>query len=317
MEPKYEQDSASGLAFSSVEVPSEFPPGSVMVFSTWMDDLPASLDDTCASGAEEAFGELGMVDLNVVLYRADGEERDATGGDGVYVLPDTGALLYCGLQGWMPHLHHIMEKNDLGHPLCANLRAGTWTLDYVVNRLEKQTDVFPALAKPAAWFRERFDLIKQHVPPFLRPKYFAFVINVAFKAARDRAISLCAPLIQKGTSFVHQLALTSVQMYGQVKSASLDAKKSTPSLAAGLPHFTAGVSGELSFSPSEARISHVLCLQWARTWGRDVFISLRGLFLVTGQFEAAKEHILAFCSVLKHGLIPNLLVSGHDPVRPW
>ncbi|GAA5876001.1 hypothetical protein JCM3774_002310 [Rhodotorula dairenensis] len=292
VEPKYEQDSSSGLAFSSVDVPGQFPPGSVMVFSTWMDDIPASLDDTCASGAEQAFGELDMVDLNVVLYRADGEERDATGGDGVYVLPDTGALLYCGLQGWMPHLHHIMEKNDLGHPLCANLRAGTWTLDYVVNRLEKQIDVFPALSKPAAWFRERFDLIKKHVPPFLRPKYFAFVINVAFKAARDRAISLCAPLIRKGTTFVHQLALTSVQMYGQVKSASLDAKRTTPSLAAGLPHFTAG---------------------WARTWGRDVFISLRGLFLVTGQFDAAKEHILAFCSVLKHGLIPNLLDSGRTP----
>jgi glycogen debranching enzyme len=250
-----------------------------MVFSTWMGDLPASLDDTCASGAEEAFSELGMVDLNVVLYRADGEERDATGGDGVYVLPDAGALLYCGLQGWMPHLHHIMEKNDLGHPLCANLRAGTWTLDYVVNRLEKQTDVFPALAKPAAWFRERFDLIKQHVPPFLRPKYFAFVINVAFKAARDRAISLCAPLIRKGTSFVHQLALTSVQMYGQVKSASLDAKKTTPSLAAGLPHFTAGVSDELSFSlSSEARFSHVFVSAVGSHVGpRRLYLSPRSL----------------------------------------
>lgn len=227
--------------FSSVVVPDEFPAGSVMVFATWMDDLPASLDETCASGADAAFGELDLVDLNVVLYRADGEERDATGGDGVYSL-DGGALLYCGLQGWMPALRHIMQKNDLGHPLCGNLRSGTWALDYVVNRLEKQTDVFPALSKPAAWFRERFDLIKKHVPPFLRPKYFAFVINVAFKAARDRAISLCAPLVRQGTSFVHQLALTSVQMYGQVKSASLDAKKTTPSLAAGLPHFTAGVS---------------------------------------------------------------------------
>jgi hypothetical protein len=42
-------------------------------------------------------------------------------------------------------------------------------------------------------------------------------------------------------------------MYGQVKSASLDAHKTVPSLAAGLPHFTAGVSFLFSDSfPSAA-----------------------------------------------------------------
>lgn len=83
-------------------------------------------------------------------------------------------------------------------------------------------------------------------------------------------------------------------MYGQVRSASLnpDSMKVTASLAAGLPHFA---------------------VSWARCWGRDVFISLRGLFLTTGNFAAAKEHILAFSSTLKHGLIPNLLDSVRNP----
>ncbi|BGP12177.1 hypothetical protein JCM10213_004743 [Rhodosporidiobolus nylandii] len=292
VEPTFVPSSSGQVAHSTVSVPDKFPRGSVMVFATWMEDLPADLDEVCAKGAKGAFEGLGMVELNVLMYRADGEERDATGGDGVYDLPGSGPLVYCGLQGWMPHLRHIMEKNDLGHPLCANLREGTWAMDYVVSRLEKQIDVFPALSPAASWFRQRFDLIKAHVPPFLRPKYFALVINTAFKAARDHAVDQLSPLVREGTAFVHQLALTSVQMYGQVRSASLDAKKTVPSLAAGLPHFTAG---------------------WARTWGRDVFISLRGLFLVTGQYEAAKEHILAFCSVTKHGLIPNLLDSGRTP----
>lgn len=132
------------------------------------------------------------------------------------------------------------------------------------------------------------------------------VINVAYKAARDRAIEQCATSIQDGNDFVQALALTSVQMYGEVGSASLDPFKIVPSLAAGLPHFTTGVSyfrSRCDYLKSDLYVS-----KWARTWGRDVFISLRGLFLVTGQFDAAKDHILAFCKVLKHGLIPNLLV---------
>ena len=42
---------------------------------------------------------LSLSDLNRVLYRADPEEQDDGNGGGVYVLPDTGPLVYCGLQG--------------------------------------------------------------------------------------------------------------------------------------------------------------------------------------------------------------------------
>ena len=136
------------------------------------------------------------------------------------------------------------------------------------------------------------DRVKDTAPPFLRPKYFAIIISEAYKAARRSAIEQCSNFVSTGHDLTHNLALCSVQMYGQVKSASLDPGKSTPSLAAGLPHFAAG---------------------WARCWGRDVFISLRGLFLTTGNFVGAKAHILAFASTLKHGLIPNLLDSLRSP----
>lgn len=127
----------NGLMYSEIVVPDTFPPGSVLIFATWMDDLKAELDDFCSSGATEAFKELDMVDLNSAIYRADGEERDAVGGDGVYAVPGMAPLTYCGLQGWMAPLTHIMQHNDLGHPLCGHLRAGTWALDYVHTRLEK------------------------------------------------------------------------------------------------------------------------------------------------------------------------------------
>ena len=41
--------------------------------------MPTNLDERCTSGTDVAFADLDLVDLNVILHRADGEERDATG----------------------------------------------------------------------------------------------------------------------------------------------------------------------------------------------------------------------------------------------
>ncbi|KAK8114759.1 Glycogen debranching enzyme [Apiospora kogelbergensis] len=254
----------------------------------------AGLDTYVTSGATAAMAELDVVDLNFLLYRCDAEERDGSDGkDGVYDIPGHGKLVYAGLQGWWSLLKDIIKDNNLAHPLCQNLRDGQWVLDYTVGRLERasQKPQFSRLGKPAAWLKERFDAIRG-IPSFLLPRYFGLVMQTAYKAAWGRSMELMNENTRNGQWFLQSLGMVSIQQTGLVNSGSLWPSKLVPSLAAGLPHFA---------------------VEWARCWGRDVFISLRGLYLGTGRYEEAAEHIFAFASVLKHGMIPNLLSSGNLP----
>lgn len=279
-----------------ISIPEYFPQGSIALFETWIPGSEHSegLDKFVTSGALEAFGKLDLAELNFILYRCEPEERDSSGGsDGVYTVPQHGALVYAGLQGWWSVFKDVIRTNDLGHPICNHLRDGQWALDYLVGRLERRArhDASSSLHEPAKWLAERFKAIRQ-IPSFLLPRYFALVLQTAYHASRKRCIGLMHEDIKNGQNFLQSLAMVSVQQAGYMKSVSLYPYKSVPSLAAGLPHFSSS---------------------WARCWGRDIFISLRGLFLTTGRYEIAKDHILAFASVLKHGMIPNLLSDGKSP----
>lgn len=279
-----------------LNIPANFPPGSIALFETWIPGAEHSqgLDTYITSGAQEAFSQLSLVDLNSVLYRCDQEERDLSSGrDGVYVVPNHGPLVYAGLQGWWSVLRDVIRNNNLGHPLCNHLRDGQWALDYTVVRLERMAkrDGFSSLDKPAEWLRERFSAIRK-APNFLLPRLFAMVIQTAYTAAWNRGLELFGEDIRNGQPFLQSLAMVSIQQTGYVRSASLYPLKDVPCIAAGLPHFST---------------------DWTRCWGRDVFLSIRGLFLATGRFAEAKEHIKAFASVLKHGMVPNLLSNGKSP----
>nr|KMM71193.1 glycogen debranching enzyme [Coccidioides posadasii RMSCC 3488] len=279
-----------------IYTPDDFPPGSIALLKTHIHerDLPVDLSKFITADADATFRSVDLTGLNFTLYRCDSEERDSSGGkDGVYKIPNFGPLVYAGLQGWWSVLEEIIKTNDLGHPLCDNLRAGQWALDFVVGRMRRAITQqgYSQLEGPTKWLEDRFNAVRR-VPNFLLPRYFTIIIKAAYDAACRHAIHCLGVIIEHGQHFIHELALVSVQHLGEVKSASLYPTNQVPCLAAGLPHFAT---------------------DWARCWGRDVFISLRGLLLATGRFDDAKEHILAFASTLKHGMIPNLLSSGKFP----
>ncbi|CCG80823.1 Glycogen debranching enzyme [Taphrina deformans PYCC 5710] len=283
---------------SNITVPDYFPRGSIALFSTCMPSFDSvenaeTLDSYIKSGADKAVNECDLVDLNILLYRCDAEEQDSIS-DGSYRIPDYGSLVYCGLQGWMAPLKDIVRWNNLGHPLCNHLREGQWAFDYILGRLKKYTadGAYSHLSAVIEWLDSRFGAIRGKLPNFLIPKYFTIAVHTLYTAARTLAIRSMATTVSGGDRFTQNLALCSLQMQGKVKSASLAPAESTAAMAAGLPHFS---------------------VSWARCWGRDIFIAIRGLFLVTGRHDEAREHILAFATTLKHGMIPNLLDSIRTP----
>ena len=106
---------------------------------------------------------------------------------------------------------------------------------------------------------------------FYQKKYIEFTFKLL----------LYFSFVQNGSSFVRYLSVGSVQMCGLTNSSSLPPVSPQAlvkygvkgswfillTMAAGLPHFSTG---------------------FMRCWGRDTFISMRGLLLVTGRFEAAR-----------------------------
>lgn len=278
-----------------------FPPGSVLVLETTLPTAAESaikelaLLDSDNVRLPHLFASLTLADFNSLLYCCEAEERSHSGGKrGVYDLPGHGTLTYAGLQGWVSVLEDIRRDNNMGHALFDNIRAGDWAMEYISSRLES----WPRLAGVQAWLESFFTEAKL-LPRHLIPKYFDKIVMKLYLSSRQfiskRLMSEFVWKTEDG--FIRDLAMTTVQMVGELKQVALISSTVSPqtkslTMAAGLPHFSAG---------------------YMRAWGRDTFISLPGLLLVTGRFVEARELLLGFAASVRHGLIPNLLDSGFNP----
>uniref|UniRef100_A0A8B9S668 Glycogen debranching enzyme n=1 Tax=Apteryx owenii TaxID=8824 RepID=A0A8B9S668_APTOW len=225
--------------------------------------------------------KLTLADLNQVLYRCEAEEQED--GGGCYNIPNWSPLKYAGLQG-------------------SNLSIPFFSVEE--NKIVFQSQTLSTVGK---WLKAMFVYLKR-IPRYLIPCYFDAILVGAYTTLLDVAWHQMSSFVQNGSTFVKHLSLGSVQMCGIGKYSCLpdlspslhdvpwrlneitnEKEQCCVSLAAGLPHFSSGIF---------------------RSWGRDTFIALRGLMLITGRYLEARNIILAFAGTLRHGLIPNLLGQG-------
>ncbi|CAD8185334.1 unnamed protein product [Paramecium octaurelia] len=192
---------------------------------------------------------------------------------GLYFIPNYRQLIYAGFSGPRSATREAQTVNNLAHPICENLRSGNWLLDYLNERVQRQLGQLE-ISKLINTITQQI----KNIPRFHIPSYFCKFVDYIYNNCMLSITNL------QTSQFKRELKLASYQFIAELPSSK--------SMAAGLPHFTTG---------------------WARSWGRDTFISFKGIYLENGLLAEAREALLTFGSCLRHGLIPNLLDSGHNP----
>lgn len=272
---------------------SDFPVGTVVAFRTKLSQpLLATLKSLKVEKLTSEFAkhtsELTLTDISVLMFRCAAEEN-CTIGRGPYNFPVYGECFYAGTQGI---INAFDCWKDMSSVVFQNIREGDWLANYMCDRLSQLTSLAPIQQE----MRTLCDKICS-LPRFLIPKYIDRLVRAVNIEAKKHIVNLMSDFIKNGDDFVRTLAYSTVALYSYVADAPLVSpmlqkifektlvKEPNCCLAAGLPHFSSG---------------------YMRSWGRDTMISLRGIFMTTGRWSEARDHLIVFASCLRHGLIPNL-----------
>ena len=165
------------------------------------------------------------------------------------------------------------------------------------------------------YLREEADRGESCLDDCLQPGYFEFEVK-AGKQENHTVIAVADENEVKASKILNQLTESSngpsssldaqVKRYESLLTEFYAARKEV-SVSDWLSWLIFATDSFLVRGQSKEERVVIAGYPWFESWGRDTFISLPGLFLVTGRFEDARKVFLSYARLCEGGLIPNLI----------
>ena len=266
----------------------DIPPNFVLILKTYYPDsilkvlseLNTRLSISVEEFRKDYLWNMEIRDINYYLYVCDREEVEIYK-SGNYVIPNYGQLPFAGFAGLAYLLRTTSLKMDYEHVIYKHIMEGDYLIDYYMTRLERYR---PNCHYQFKDFYRKVIVKMKMIPRFLIPALFHKFISLIISSFEAQFLQIVVTPDFFKNNNLYRILLLALPQFMTSENGSLYL------LSAGLPHFTCGV--------------------W-KNWGRDTFISFKGVFIVTGLHKYGKEIILHYASYMRHGLIPNML----DPSR--
>ncbi|VDN27219.1 unnamed protein product [Gongylonema pulchrum] len=96
--------------------------------------------------------------------------------------------------GLLPYINNIRFYNDLGHPICRNLRSGLWLPHFLAQRIKHRTFNLSVLSR----FIEVLFKPLDDVPYDLRPCYFEALFSLLHETTVEQLMNKLNPNLRSG-----------------------------------------------------------------------------------------------------------------------
>jgi glycogen debranching enzyme len=271
-----------GSSYDTLEF-FKMPASLCVVVSTKLSSSKAKTIEELEEMTNPPVAGLSMGAINHLLFRCNSEEQEFSKiGRTIYEFRGI-APKFAGIAGLVHEFIKCRSATNACDPIFNNVKEGNWLIDYHLARVKDYSE----LSEVYSWMEKYLSIVKD-MPVDLKPKWFVKVIMKLFFTVK-MSILKTAPEVYKHDEFYSGLLLSTYHFMGCIPSAVYRNHKVT--MSAGLPHFA---------------------VQFFRCWGRDTMIALPGILITPGRVKEARDIIIMFAEVSRHGLIPNLHSQGKN-----